>query len=342
MKTNRLLQFRMALWIILSAGLILCPAVQGQSWQATAGAQSNDQGTQALAFLPNEVWVHAGDSVTWTFATDEPHTVSFLKPGQVRPPLDAGCPGTTSSGSSFDGTICVNSGRVTTKGETYTVTFPTPGNYRLVCLVHVNMTGIVHVLRASELLPHNQDFYKEQAARQAQALLTDVEVASSSTEVIHEHSNSESLDAHANTNKVVTGGGEMVSTPGGFQSVSRMRFMQPTITIHAGETVEWFSDDVSGHTITFGQEPPNPTPATPPSANVFLDADGARHSIITSTSDNVHSGFIAQAPQERTGLAQAPAGVTRFRVTFKNTGTYPYICAFHDDIGMKGEVIVLP
>jgi len=38
-----------------------------------------------------------------------------------------------------------------------------------------------------------------------------------------------------------------------------------------------------------------------------------------------------------------PAGpVTRFRVTFMNPGVYPYICAFHDDLGMKGEVIVVP
>ena len=340
MKTNRNLQLRLALWTALA--LTICPAIQGQSWQTTVGAQSKDKGTQALAFLPNEVWIHAGDTVTWTFATDEPHTVSFLKPGQVRPPLDAGCPGTTPSGSSFNGTICVNSGRVTTLGETYSVTFPKPGNYRLVCLVHVNMTGIVHVLEAADPLPHDQGFYNKQAGGESQALLTDVEVASIRTQVIHKHADSESLDAHSHSHEVVTGGGEMVSTAGGFQSVSRMRFMSPTITIHAGETVEWFSDDVSGHTITFGQEPPNPTPATPPSANVFLDPDGARHAIITSTSDNVHSGFIAQAPQERTGLAQAPAGVTRFRVTFKNAGTYPYICAFHDDIGMKGEVIVLP
>jgi plastocyanin len=31
-----------------------------------------------------------------------------------------------------------------------------------------------------------------------------------------------------------------------------------------------------------------------------------------------------------------------FRVTFMNPGVYPYICAFHDQLGMKGEVIVLP
>ena len=68
--------------------------------------------------------------------------------------------------------------------------------------------------------------------------------------------------------------GEVVSTPGGINSVTVMRFMKPRITIHAGATVEWDSLDVSGHTVTFGTEPPNVTPQTPPSTNVFADAGG--------------------------------------------------------------------
>jgi plastocyanin len=327
-------------WSVLSIALLICPALLAQSWQAAAGAQSPDQGTQALAFLPNEIWIHAGDTVTWTVATDEPHTISFLKAGQIRPSFQVGCPGTTPSGSAFDGSSCVNSGRITTKGQTYTVTFPMPGNFRLVCLIHANMTAIVHVLSASEPLPHDQDFYDAQARLEQRDLLGDTDGGLGKK---FGHSANDTSTASAEqVNHVVTGTGELISTPGGIQSVSRMRFMQPSIQIHAGETVEWFSDDVSGHTITFGEEPPNVSPATPPSSNVFLDPDGARHAIITSPGDSVHSGFIAPAPQERVGLPQSPAGVTRFRVTFTNPGTYPYICAFHDDIGMKGEIDVLP
>src|SRR6516164_2509678 len=93
------------------------------------------------------------------------------------------------------------------------------------------------------------------------------------------------------------------------------------------------------HTITFGTEPAN---LIPPSPNVSVDADGARHGVLTSTSDNLHSGFIQAAPQDRIGLAQAPPGITRFRVTFTKLGVYPYICASHDGLGMKGKVVVLP
>jgi plastocyanin len=332
--------------VLLCTAIAFATASQTETWHAIAGAQSSDKGWQALAFLPNEMWIHAGDSITWTFPTLEPHSVTFLMPGQVRPPFTVGCPGDTPDGSLFDNSACVNSGRITTVGTTYTVRFPSPGNYRLVCIIHVNMTGLVHVLDPSAPLPHEQDFYDAQAVAQKRALL------SVRDDVRDAPDHDGRANAHLHHPMVITGAGEIVSTPGGIQSVSVMRFMQPRITIHVGDTVEWDSSDVSGHTITFGQEPDNPTtPQTPPSANVFADPDGARHAIINSTDDNVHSGFIAQAAHERNGVAQAPApiaqvlppvGVTRFRVTFTRAGRYPYICAFHDELGMKGEVIVLP
>jgi plastocyanin len=104
--------------------------------------------------------------------------------------------------------------------------------------------------------------------------------------------------------------------------------------------VEWENDDPEDpHTITFGTEPLD---VFDPSANVTLDADGARHAILNSPSDNTHSGFIMAGPQDRAGLPQLPIFVTKFRITFTHPGTYPYICALHDDLGMKGVIIVVP
>src|SRR5262249_5564790 len=159
-------------WIFVLAIFIAPRAVCAMPWQATAGAQSTDEGIQALAFLPNELWVHVGDSITWTFPTPEIHTVTFLQqnttPQQVRPPrpgvAGGGCPGTTPDGSILDGSTCVTSPELV-DGQTYTVTFPKAGNFKLVCLVHANMTGAVHVLAPSEPLPHNQAFYDNQAQK---------------------------------------------------------------------------------------------------------------------------------------------------------------------------------
>lgn len=314
------------------AFLMTPPVVQIASAQVqvAAGAQSSDLGRQALAFLPNELWVHAGDSVTWTIPTDEIHTVTFLKPAQVRPPFQVGCPGATPDGSSETGASCVNSGTLF-GGATYTINFPNAGNYKLVCLVHVNMTGVVHVLGVSEPLPYDQSSYDQQAARSQSELLAD----GSSLQ-----GRGVSAAEHASNNAVTAGIGEIVATTGaGTQTVAVMRFLQSKIVVRVGDTVEWTNrDPMARHTVTFGAEPANPMP---PSADVTTDSDGARHAVLVSTTGSTNSGLIGAEPQERVGLAQTPPGVTRFRVTFTTPGTYDYICALHDDLGMKGRVLVL-
>jgi plastocyanin len=315
------------------AVLVVLPQAARAQWQATVGAQSPHKGRQVLAFLPNELWIHEGDSITWQFEAGEIHTVTFLATNpvsQVRPLFPVGCPGFSSGPSTFDGSTCVSTPPLL-QGATFTVEFPAPGNYKLVCLVHPDMTGVVHVLELSKTLPHTQDFYDEEAQAQTRALLSDAD---------REDDQEGDSTSHSAEHQVIVGGGEITTNAGGASTLSVMRFDRHTSVIHAGQTVEWASDDPEDpHTITFGTEPGDPFP---PSSNVTIDADGARHAIINSTSDSVHSGFIQAAPQDRTGLAQSPLGATRFRVTFAHPGTYPYICALHDNLGMKGKIIVLP
>ena len=295
-------------------------------WHASVGAESKDLGRQAIAFLPNEMWIHAGDSITFDFITAEIHTVTFLTSGQVRPPFQVGCPGFAAGSAIFDGSTCVTSPPLV-RGGSLTVSFPNAGNYKLTCLVHEDMTGTIHVLDTTAALPYTQAAYDGQAEAQAHELL--------------EAEGLSLTDSHHHHGKPAEAGiGKIVSSAGGHDTVSVMRFLQPEIIIHAGQTVEWVNDDpIMPHTITFGTEPANPVP---PAGGVTIDADGALHGTLTSPSDSVHSGFIVSAPQERIGLPQAPLGNTRFRVTFTSPGVYPYICALHDILGMKGRIVVLP
>lgn len=326
-------------WFVLFIATVLLPqAVRAQSWQLQVGAETGNKAHQALAFLPNEIWIHAGDSITWTFPASEIHTVTFLKPLQIRPSRLTGCPGgappdgRTPDFSIFDNTACVNSGilqnlSTISSPPSYTVVFPVTGNFKLVCLAHPNMTATIHVLGASTPLPHDQAFYDQQADRERAALLSHAMASA------HDHSSSEDVTA---------GVGHILGNGGGTQTASVMRFLDGTKVIHMGETVEWTSAEaVTSHTITFGAEP-DPLNQIPPSASVTVDPDGARHAIVSSPSDAVHSGFITQAPQDRMGLAQVPVGVTRFRVTFTQPGVYQYKCVLHDELGMVGQIIVIP
>lgn len=325
--------FRWRRLLMLAVLIAIQAAARAQDAQVIVGAQSTDEGKQALAFLPNEIWIHAGDSVTWNFSTDEPHTVTFLKPGQIRPAFQVGCPGTTADGSSFDGTTCVNGGRMT-NGQAYTVSFPKAGNFKLVCLIHADMSGVVHVLDPSETLSRDQSFYDREAQNERAELLSEAsQLEGRGTATARRTSDDE----------VTAGISEIVATTGGgAQTSAVLRFLPGRMVVHVGDTVEWTNlGPTLGHTVTFGTEPNDPV-NDPPSPNVFVDADGARHAFISSPADNVHSGNLRPAPEERVGLAQAPIGATRFRVTFTQPGVFPYICAIHDDQGMKGEVVVLP
>jgi plastocyanin len=280
-------------WIFTLAIFIAPGAVRAAAtWQATAGTERTDHGIQALAFLPNELWIHAGDSIEWTFPTPEIHTVTFLKEiptQQVRPPRPGvpggGCPGTTPDGSSFDPKTCLTSPEIivdTPTGNNYTVMFPTTGNFKLVCLVHNNMTGAVHVLDPSETLPFDQASYDKQAQKRQAELLSDGAGLRGQGTATAQQSGGDA---------VTVGIGEIVATGGGSDTVSVMRFLQGSIVVRVGDTVEWTNlDPVTPHTVTFGTEPAGPP--QPPSANVGVDTDGARQAVLKKPTDSVHSGFL--------------------------------------------------
>ncbi len=334
--TSKVLRWTLAL------AILVCPSVAQAQWHAVVGAQSHDQGHQALAFLPNEIWIHAGDDITWTFDADEIHTITFLKTGQVRAPFTSGCatfpPGNppvfSSTGVSFTGAACVSTPPMV-KGQTFKVVFPTIGNFKLTCLVHENMTGTIHVLPLGAALPHYQSYYDQQAEDQRKDLLSDTDIHEG-----HDHDDANGAASVIGHNAVTVGIGEIVGNGGGQQSMSVMRFFNRQTIIHVGQTVEWTNNDpVTPHTITFGVEPANPIP---PAGTFIVDADGALHFTIASAATNVHSGFIVAAAHERIGVATSGVGNTRVRITFTKAGTYPYICALHDDLGMKGTIVVLP
>jgi len=131
-------------------------------------AGTGDTHVALFRFLPGNVTIHAGESVTWTNQDPEtPHTVTFLagrphvepvvpQPQASGPPLlllnrEALLP-TQSDLMNYDGSSFLNSGFLGGEDpnapKSFTVRFTKPGVYEYVCLLHdeEGMMGTVTVL----------------------------------------------------------------------------------------------------------------------------------------------------------------------------------------------------
>ena len=331
--------------LAVAALLLVPPMARAQkTWYVNTGAESGDEARQANAFLPNEIWIHENDSIQWTFVPqNEEHTVTFLAAAQARPapppPIGpGGCPGVTPDSPipNYDGSACVTSAP-SSGGANYTITFSKAGNYKLVCLIHTNMNGTVHVLSGDAKLPYDQDDYYRQAGDEAFDLIGDPSNA-----------REEQRDYPRSANEVIMTG-EVAATGGGRQYLAVVRFFPGTIHVKVGQTVEWTNlDPTEPHTITFGTEPLAPQMRV----NVTQDADGALDGTIGSVNDSVSSGFLQAAAEDAVGRTESPiftagpfppagnSGLTRIRITFTKKGTYNYKCALHDTDGMLGTVVV--
>ena len=166
LKSFGLLGLLALLGVALLPGQVSAASAASRNWKLTVGAQTHDQGIQANAFLPHDASVNVGDTITWTVATGEFHTVTFLS-GGPRPPFIALGPNgpdlnpvavTPAGGATYGGSGYFNSGLLV-QGQTYTLGFSQSGDVQYVCLVHSEMKGTLHVQSAGT------------RSRQTQALL---------------------------------------------------------------------------------------------------------------------------------------------------------------------------
>lgn len=294
------------------------------TWQAGAGTATKDEGVQVNAFLPNDLTVDVGDTVNWTVGSGEFHTVTFLS-GNPAPPLivftstgpafnpDAVAP---SGGPTYDGTGISNSGLLF-QGQQHSVTFAASGNYPFLCLIHGDMKGVLHVQPAGSPYPRTQ------AQLDVLARVTGNHLVAQGRNL---KARALAMTRSSSRTAIAVGTGALITDTA---TLSIMRFLPDKLVIHAGQTIEWQNlDPETPHTITFGAEPPGgPLGAFAPSG---VDAQG--HATLSSTTQAVNSGVIG---------ANLPFG-TGFSTTFATAGTYTFICALHDDLGMKGTIVVLP
>ena len=309
-------------FVVPAAGAATVPV----AWQATVGTATTNQAVQVNAFLPGEITVDAGDSITWNLGSGEFHTVTFLS-GTDAPPLIGPGPSLNlpailpAGGSTYDGTGFHNSGLLPdVAGPSYTLTFTQAGSFPFLCLIHAGMNGLVHVQDAGTAYPQTQAQYDNRA------LVTGNHLKAAGRNL---QARSLAWARSSGAGQAVVGTGAAISDIG---SLAVMRFLPGRLVVHAGDTVTWANNDPeTPHTITFGPEPGGgPLGAFFPSGSVA--PGNPWHATLSDPDEAANSGFIG---------ANLPFG-SMFAATFTAPGTYRYICALHDTLGMTGTVVVLP
>lgn len=284
------------------------------TWTVLVGSQTDDMAIQGQRFLPGDITIDAGDTVTWQANGMEIHTVTFLDGGTPQaslPPLDPTDPQqvTRQGGDTMDGTSYFNSGVLTTGPDagplpvpayaSYSLTFPGQGTFTYYCLVHgVMMRGVVHVQPAGAPYPATQADIDAEAQWQTNAINNDG------------YALWDQARAASSRHRVFMGADDGVAM--------LMRFVHRKVVIHLGQKVHFLNTMSVGapHTVTFGEEPQGPAIFQP--SGDPTDYEGG----------DLHSGFMVPG--------------SKFTVTFNKVGRFHYICALHDDMGMKGLVVVRP
>jgi plastocyanin len=322
------------------AGLFPAPAAAGSSstWHVQAGnidsftAPSQEHTT----YYPASTVVHENDQLVFTGVGQ--HTVTFNMPRLPGVPTFAyGDPsffgGDTLNPANQDGGAPLNSGGFGCFGPCGPLDSPsftlhigggTAGSqgttYHFLCAFHRDMYGTVTVLPSSAKLPSTDAKNQKLAQRLEHADITSATQLAKRT-----------AKAGKKREGVAAGVGQL--SVQGLGAVGILRFLPGTLEIEAGQSVTFLNEDINvPHTVTFGEEPADPIP--PSGGNVVGSPDTA-----------ANSGFlISQELIDYLNVASLiPPGfvVTRsVTYTFPNPGTYHYICALHDELGMVGTVVV--
>jgi len=280
-----------------------------RTWIVQAGEESPDHAIQGMAFLPSDIYIDQGDSITWTANSAEPHTVTFLAdqtattpppftlPDDLTPtPTPNPPPLVYHSGTYYNSGLLADLSPGLPISANYSLTFPDTGDFTYFCLLHgAMMKGTVHVHHAGARYPYSQRDYNKQARSTTNSIVRDGKALANSTRKL--------VDRHT----VAMGADDGTAMV--------MRFIRRTVEVHVGEQVTFKNLGMAApHTVTFGTDPANPF--SPPSGDPTQFSGG-----------DLNSGIV-------------PPNGGQFTVTFTKAGTYHYFCALHDYMGMVGTVIV--
>lgn len=308
------------------------------------------------AYFPASLRIRAGDTVTWKINSNEPHLAAFLA-GEALPPDPIPIPGggptdimlnpktafpskapdaptETYDGTEFRNSGFLSDGTVVPPGETYSLTFDTPGTYQYLCLIHpTTMVGEIIVDEANATDVPSQEEIDAMAEAEITPLLAQAEeirAAATSADTVR------SVPGPNGTTIWHIPAGASGSDP----RIEIYDYFPKNLTIKQGDQVIWTSTFF--HQVIFPVGQPAPPPFVVPTVvegqpvpNMVVSPEVAFPVIPAGEFDGTQlfsSGLI--------GLGPLPGGTT-FAMTFSKPGSFNYACSTHFPLGMKGTVTVV-
>jgi plastocyanin len=307
------------------------------------------------AFFPASLRIRAGDTVTWKINSNEPHLATFLA-GEPPPPdpipiPDGGptdlmlnpklafpskapdAPTETYDGTEFRNSGFLSDGTVVPPVESYSLTFDKPGTYEYICLIHpATMKGEIVVEEADATDVPEQEEIDAAAEADMAPLLEQAEVIRASAVA------SDTVRTQPGPNDTT-----IWYIPAGAASsdprIELYDYFPKNLSIQEGDQVIWTS--LFFHQVIFPAGQPTPLFVVPtevegqPFPNLVVSPEVAFPVIPAGEFDGTEyfsSGLIGAGP--------LPGGTT-FALTFTKAGSYEYVCATHEPLGMKGNITVV-
>jgi len=322
------------------------PSAAPRTYTVLVGAESAHRGIDVMAYFPDTVKIHVGDTVHWRQNSNEIHTVTFLgnqpQPDLLLPatpppsPLAfnpiAVIPTVPTDGKLGDPAMFVNSGlmgREAGQVRSFDLTFTAPGTYHYLCLVHgVMMSGTVEVVGPAVHIASPGQVHargNHQIARQMAKAPAVVRKAKRQIQPATENGDG------TLTHYVALGFSK--------DQIDLMRFFPSKLRVRPGDKVEWalspFND--APHTVTFLNGQPEPGLVVPVDQVLYINP-------LVLFPSPLPPVPLTRSGIYNSGLLDPNAGPTTYSQVIGDItpGPLPYLCLLHDTSGMRGTLIVLP
>jgi len=279
-----------------------------------------------LQFMPAKATVAVGQKVRWSWDdTKEPHSVTFLPPGQTAPDpgSDTSLFAPTPPTGPYDGASLVNSGlQPAGPGAipAFEMTFSKPGTFNYQCVIHPQMVASIVVAagdagETAAAVTTRGDQEKGQWLAEGNDAYSKLMAAKPVSTKNRDGST---------TWKVEMG----TSTP----HTDILAYAPVPAAVKHGDKVTFVNNSMAPHTASFfNQQPPLTNPEEPAAQK---PAPGPSPQKLNAT-DLFNTGLL---PPNAPPGAGPPEAVRSFTFSVPTAGEYQYVCIFHAPSGMAGSI----